>query len=384
VAPVEIGGFVADWIGPCQRMVSLERERPRDHDALRALLETDFRAFQIKNRDLEEGLFTGYYEPLLRGSRRRRAPYDVPLYKLPRDLITIDLGRFREELRGQRLAGRVEGRELLPYAERRAIEGGALARRDLELLWVDDPIDAFFLQIQGSGQIELPDGRRLRLGYAGQNGHPYFAIGRELIARGALTREQVSLQSIRAWLQENPEQATEVMALNASYVFFRELEGEGPIGSHGVVLTPGRSLAIDRSFLPLGAPLWLDTTFPTPERVPTTVMTSSAGATATEPSPHSVDPAQPASAPLQRLVVAQDTGGAIRGPVRGDLFWGAGEEAEELAGHMKQQGRLYLLLPIALAERVLGDRHASGPAPARQKELASASVGNVGRRSVRR
>ena len=287
------------------------------------------------------GLFTGYYEPLLRGSRARSSRYRVPLYRRPPDIVQVDLGRFREDLRGRRLAGRLRGATLEPYDDRRSITAGALRGRGLELVWVDDPIAAFFLQIQGSGQIELDTGERLRLGYAAQNGHPYFAIGRELIERGELTRETVSLQSIRAWLLEHPDEAQDVMALNASYVFFRTIEGDGPIGSQGVALTPGRSLAVDRTFVPLGVPLWLETTAPT------------VGNSAAE---GAVD-----QSPVRRLVVAQDTGGAIRGPVRGDLFWGAGSEAEEIAGRMNSEGRYWLLLPRALAQRVLAEHEAVEP-----------------------
>ena len=211
------------------------------------------------------------------------------------------------------------------FADGVAIDRGALNGRGLELLWVDDAVDRFFLEIQGSGQVRLPDGGMVRVGYADQNGRPYRAIGKDLIEIGAVPREQMSMQAIRAWLEANPAEAPAMMARNPSVVFFSELKNlaaaDGPLGAQGVPLTPGRSLAVDRKFLPLGAPVWLDTTAPAPggER------------------------------PLRRLVIAQDTGGAIRGPVRGDLFWGAGPEAERLAGHMKSPGRLYLLLPRSLS-----------------------------------
>jgi membrane-bound lytic murein transglycosylase A len=205
---------------------------------------------------------------------------------------------------------------LRPYENRAAIESGALRGRGLEMLWVDDPVDAFFLQIQGSGRVMLEDGTSLRIGYAGQNGHPYVAIGRELIARGALTREAVSMPAIRDWLRANPQEADAVMNRNPSFVFFRELDGDGPVGAQGVALTPGRSLAVDRSFVPYGVPVWLDAEDPVDGEVR-----------------------------VQRLLVAQDTGGAIRGPVRGDVFWGHGPEAEHRAGLMKSRGRYFLLLP---------------------------------------
>ncbi|HEX6977888.1 MAG TPA: MltA domain-containing protein, partial [Alphaproteobacteria bacterium] len=198
------------------------------------------------------------------------------------------------------------------------IDEGALEGRNLELVWVADPIDAFFLHIQGSGRVRLADGSTIRVGYAAQNGHPYLAIGRPLIDRGAIPKDKVSMQSIRAWLAANPDEAERIMWLNASYVFFRELEGEGPLGAQGVPLTPGRSLAVDRRHIPLGAPIWLDTTLPT-EGTP----------------------------PFRRLMVAQDTGGAIRGPLRGDVFWGHGSDAAERAGRMRSTGRMWILLPRA-------------------------------------
>ncbi len=324
LAPVEVGGTVADWLPVCERVTAL---RGASASALRAFFEAEMVPLAVLNGDREIGLFTGYYEPLLTGSRKRSARYAVPLYALPNDLVSVDLGQFRPDLAGRRIAGRLAGSTLEPYSDRAQIEAGALASRALELLWVDDPIAAFFLQIQGSGQIELVEGGRMRVGYAGQNGHPYFAIGRELVRREAMTVEEVSLQSIRAWLEANPDQAAEVMATNASYVFFREVQGEGPLGSQGVALTPGRSLAVDRKFLPLGVPLWLEATAPAAD-----------GVTA----PRSV----------RRLMVAQDTGGAISGPVRGDVFWGAGKEAEEVAGRMRNEGRYWLLVPGSLLERV--------------------------------
>lgn len=287
---------------------------------VRAFFETRFRPYAVRNRGDPLGLFTGYYEPTLEGSRRRSERYRVPLYVRPPELVTVDLGAFREDLEGRRVAGRLEGRKLVPFHDRTAIDAGRLGGRGLELVWVDDPVDAFFLHIQGSGRIELDDGGRLRVGYAGQNGHPYFAIGRELIDRGALTPEEVSMQSIRRWLEEHPVEASDVLQKNPSYVFFRELREEGPVGSQGVVLTPGRSLAVDRAFLPLGVPVWLDGSAPLVGRPGTDTI-------------------------LQRLLIAQDTGGAIRGPVRGDVFWGPGDEAADVAGRMKHPGRLWLLLP---------------------------------------
>ena len=273
------------------------------------------------------GLVTGYYEPLLAGSRRAGGAATVPLHHPPPDLVTVDLGKFREAWRGERIAGRVEQGHLLPYATREEIAAGALAGRGLELLYVEDPIDAFFLHIQGSGRVRLPEGGEVAVGYAAQNGHAYFAIGRELVRRGALRLEAVSLQSIHAWLKANPTEAAAVMNLNRSYVFFRELTGERPLGAEGSQLTPGRSLAVDPKFVPYGLPVYLDSSLPATDTA--------------------------AGRPYRRLLIAQDTGGAIRGPLRGDVFFGAGPEAEALAGRMKQQGRWFLLLPKPAAARLL-------------------------------
>jgi membrane-bound lytic murein transglycosylase A len=282
--------------------------------------------FRLADNDDASGLFTGYYEVELHGSRRRSAHYAVPLLLRPPDLVMVELGLFRPDWRGQRIAGRVEHGQLRPYPTRAAIEDGALAHRGLEFLWVDDPVDAFFVQIQGSGRVVLDDGSVAQIGYDGQNGRPYVPIGRVLADRGALPRDAVTMQSIRAWLAAHPDQAQGVMNANPSYVFFRQLQGDGPIGAEGVALTPGRSLAVDRAFLPLGVPLWLDL----------------------------ADPAAPGGH-LRRLVVAQDTGGAIRGPVRGDLFWGYGDKAAARAGMMKDRGSYYMLLPRAVAARRAGE-----------------------------
>jgi membrane-bound lytic murein transglycosylase A len=315
-----VAGTVADWLPLCDRLAALPAG---DDDAARALFAALLRPVAVSNRGDTAGLFTGYYEPTLRGSRVQEGAYRVPLYVRPPELVSVELGQFRPDLKGKRIAGRVREGSLVPYFDRAAIDQGALAGRGLELVWVDDPVDAFFLEIQGSGRVLLPDGSEMRLGYAAQNGFPYVAIGRALLARGALTKEQMSLQTIRDWLLAQPQEAVEVMRSNPSYIFFRQLEGEGPIGSLGVPLTAERSLAVDPLFVPLGALVWVDTTLP-------------AGA--------------PGGArPLRRLLVAQDTGGAIVGPVRGDVFWGQGGEAGALAGSMRQPGRLWLLLPKTVA-----------------------------------
>ncbi|MDY7092439.1 MAG: MltA domain-containing protein [Acidobacteriota bacterium] len=351
LGPDGVAGTAGDWRPFCS---AVGRIGAGDHSALRALVEQRLRPWSTADGsaadgsaadgstaggagpESRQGLFTGYYEPTLRGSRRRQGAYTVPLYRRPNDMLSIDLGSFREEFAGRRLTGRLEGRKVVPFHDRQEIDAGALGGRGLELAWVDDPVAAFFLHIQGSGRVELAEGGVMRVGYAGQNGHPYYAIGRELVARGELAVEEVSLQSIRAWLHDNPREARQVLHTNPSYIFFRELKGPGPLGSEGTALTPGRSLAVDRSFHAMGVPMWLDSTYP--QGAPTST-------SATPAAPQAEEESEPSGPPLQRLLVAQDTGGAIHGPVRGDVFWGPGAEAEEIAGRMRQQGRLWVLLP---------------------------------------
>ncbi len=320
IGPNGIGGTGADWRAPCADLASATP------DTVRPVLESRFQPVRVGGREGSQGLFTGYYEPELRGSPTRGGSFQVPLYGPPDDLVVADLGEFRAEWRGQRLAGRVVDGRLRPYPSRAEIEGGALGAHARPLAWVDDADDAFFLSVQGSGRVVLPDGRVMRLGYAAQNGRPYLALGRALIETGALRPEAVTMPAIRAWLAQHPDQAPELRDRNQSYVFFRVLDGDGPVGALGTVLTPGRSLAVDPAFLPLGAPVWLDVELPGEPKV--------------APDGH-----------LRRLMVADDVGGAIRGPVRGDLFWGNGPDAARLAGTMKQRGGYWLLLPRTVAER---------------------------------
>jgi membrane-bound lytic murein transglycosylase A len=315
VGPNGMAGTAGDWRAVCRAWAAA---KPSDK-ALRRIIETSLAPFAVVDADGPDGLFTGYYEPELPGSRKQTAAYAVPLYRQPRDLVSIDAEG------GTRIGRMVDGR-LQPYYDRQAIDAGALAGRGLELLWLADPIDAFFLQTQGSGRVRLAEGGSLRVGYAASNGLPPTMIGRILVERGEMTKEAATMQTVRQWLQDHPGEATALMQRNARYIFFRELRGDGPLGALGVALTPGRSLAIDPGLMPLGAPLWLDTTYPagTPE----------------------------AGRPLRRLVVAQDSGGAIKGVVRGDLYWGSGDDALRYAGPMKQRGCYYLLLPKAVAKRM--------------------------------
>ncbi len=322
VGPGALGGTVADWRPACAALSGVAAD---DHGAARAAIEAQFAPFKASDashdRDRDTGLLTGYYEAELEGALFPGGAYRVPIYAKPPDLVTVHLGRFRADLDGVRIVGRVEDGRLVPYHSREAIDGGALGMGAAELLWSDDPVDVFFLHIQGSGRVRLPDGSFRRIGFAASNGRDFTAIGRALLEEGKVPRSQASMQGIRAWLRANPGEAAEIMQRNARYIFFRWIEGEGPIGAQGVPLTPGRSLAVDPKFLPFGAPLYLDTTWPGGDK------------------------------PLRRLVVAQDMGSAIKGPLRGDFYWGSGEAALEYAGRMKQKARFYLLLPKPVAER---------------------------------
>jgi membrane-bound lytic murein transglycosylase A len=287
-------------------------------DQARRFFELNFTPFQVTYADGgEEGLITGYYEPLLRGSRKPSARFRHPIYGVPEDLLVVDLTDVYPELKSMRLRGRLDGRRIVPYYDRAQIEMGHPALTGREIAWVDDAIELFFLQIQGSGRVALEDGSVLRVGYAEQNGHPFRSIGRLLVERGELPLEKASMQGIQAWARANPGKLTELLNHNASYVFFRELPPDlpGPVGSLGVPLTAQRSIAVDQRFVPLGAPVYIATTWPLSPR------------------------------PLNRLMVGQDTGGAIRGPIRADFFWGFGESAAREAGRMKQPLRMWVLLP---------------------------------------
>lgn len=346
-------GTVRDWHPACYRARALTGSAPPTEADARRFFQTFFRPFRVTRGSTPtggeaEGLFTGYFEPQLRGARDSSARFTEPLRRPPSDLVRVPLGRFRGALDGETLFGRVEGQTLVPYFSRAAIHDGRLAGRDLALAWVDSRVDKFFLQIQGSGRVVLDDGTVMRVGYAAQNGQPYRAIGRDLIAMGAVPREQMSMQAIRDWLAAHPAQADSVMNLNRSYVFFRELDVDaslGPLGAQGVPLTPEHSLAVDPRFVPYGAPLWLVTRRPTdpsparrtPRRTP-------------ERTPERTDGgADTTTVPFRQMMIAQDTGGAIRGAVRGDVFWGAGPRARALAGRMKSRGAYFVWLPRTLS-----------------------------------
>src|SRR5574340_833151 len=317
------------WQAVCAEATSMPAP---DNATARAFFEQYFQPWQATQEDgSAEGLVTGYYEPLLKGARTRSARARFPLYAAPDDLITVDLAGVYPELKNLRLRGRLVGNKLVPYPTRKEIEAAnGNGFKGKPIAWAEDPVDLFFLQIQGSGRIELPDGSHMRVGYADQNGHPYLSIGKLLVERGELKLEQASMQGIKDWGAKNPDKLPDLLASNPSFVFFRELPNglTGPLGALGVPLTGGRSIAVDARFIPLGAPVFLATTQPN------------------------------SPLPLNRLVMAQDTGGAIRGGVRADFFWGFGNEAGELAGRMKQRGRMWVLLPKDFPEL--------GPTSARQ------------------
>lgn len=307
----------AAWKRSCEEAAGLGGTP--DSSAVRQFFETHFTPWQLTNADgTTTGLVTGYYEPLIRGSRTRSQRSAWPIHGVPQDMLTIELGDLYPELKGMRLRGRLVGNKVLPYWNRQQ-----LGERQVPapvLLWADDPIELFFLQVQGSGRVQLPDGSLVRIGYADQNGHPYQSIGRWLVSQGELTLDKASMEGIKRWAQDNPQRLNELLNANPSYVFFRETPSAsgGPVGALGVPLSEGRSIAVDPRSVPLGAPVFLATTYPLSDQ------------------------------PLERLVMAQDTGGAIKGVVRADFFWGFGAEAGREAGKMRQQGRMWVLLPTGM------------------------------------
>ena len=302
-----------DWQPAC---VAAASAAPGQEEAF---FRDQFRAITIAGG---AGCATGYYEPEIAASLTREPGYDVPLYRRPADLIDVPLGDFAASLKGRTVRGRVQGGRLVPYATREQIAGGALVGRQLEMAWAADPYEAFFLEIQGSGRLRLPDGRIIRIGYDGQNGRDYVAIGRLMIEQGKLERGKAGMAQIIAWLRANPADAPAVLNANPSKIFFREITGDGPIGAMGAPVTPFVSVAADPAFIPLGAPLLVETTL-----------------------------TGPASA-FSRLMVAQDTGGAIKGANRIDLFLGPGAQAAAIAGAQSSPARLTLLIPAAAAARL--------------------------------
>jgi membrane-bound lytic murein transglycosylase A len=306
-APMGKVGRVGDWQQAC---VALKNVSDGNAQSARAYFEANFIPYAAKAT--KPGLFTGYYEAELHGSWQRGGKYQTPLWTRPEDMISVDLGLFKPTLAGQKVTGKVDAQKLIPYDDRAAVAHGSLEGRAKPLLWVDDPVDAFFLEIQGSGRVLMEDGSLVRVGFVAQNGLSFVPVGR-VMAEDGLVEKPVTMQKIRKWMTAHPDKAQKVMNTNPSVVFFQQSNADGAVGAQGVVLTPERSMAVDPSFVPLGVPLWLDL-----------------------------------ENGIRRLVVAQDTGGAIKGPVRGDFFWGTGKQAEQSAGSMQSGGGYFLLVPKAV------------------------------------
>lgn len=312
----------AVWRTVCEAADQLNQESAAEKlpnpQAIDRFFKQHFQPYQATNPDgTDTGLVTGYYEPTINGSRSKSSRYRYPIYLRPNDLVTVELASLYPELAHKRLRGRVVGQQLLPYYPRAEIESESAPLAGQELLWADDILDVFFLQIQGSGMVRLDSGEAVHIGYADQNGQPYQSIGRLLIERGELTADKASMQGIKNWAKSHPEQLRKLLDSNPSYVFFRELPAglPGPYGALGVPILAQRVVAVDPRYVPLGSPIFLATTYPNSNR------------------------------PLERLMMAQDTGGAIKGGVRADFFWGAGDEAARQAGSMKQKGKIWVLLP---------------------------------------
>jgi len=317
----------AAWIGACE---AIQKSGGGDAE-LRNILAQNFTAYSVAlsrtdgQAPDDAGMFTGYYESELHGSMSRGGNYQFPIYAQPRNLVTLSLKDFIPEppanLPGT-FVGRIDGSQMKPYYTREEIDSlNVIADQADVLAWADDPVAVNILHIQGSGRLLMPDGQTLRLGYAGSNGRVFRPLSAILRQANVLPQgTPMSMVTIRDWLRENGDQAMDLMNKNTRYIFFRKLDQlsaeDGPLGAQGVPLTTGRSLAVDPRFVPLGVPLWLDTT-------------------------------DPDGAPIQRLMVAQDVGSAIIGPVRGDIFWGHGEDAFLKAGRMRHQGKYFLFIPRA-------------------------------------
>ena len=320
---VRFGGNRADWLEVCKSAVHAK--------SARHFFEEEFAALRVADLVRPEGLFTGYYEPEAEGSRTAGNGYDVPIYRKPDDLVNFDQATEKQiNLKyGRMVQGKPAG-----YFTRREIEEGALRDRDLELVWLKSWVDAFFIHVQGSGRIRLADGSAMRLAYGAKTGQPYTGIGGLLVERGILTKDNMSMQALRKWMKDNSGSARELMWENKSFVFFREVKVDDPLlgapGAQQVSLTPLRSIAIDRSLWMFGTPIWLDAKVPS------------------GPAGEMQD--------FRHLMIAQDTGTAIKGHVRGDVYWGWGDKAALIAGHMKSSGTMIVLLPKILAARLLNAR----------------------------
>jgi membrane-bound lytic murein transglycosylase A len=323
--PIEFGGSRSDWLAVCIDVTSIGPQLSSRH--ARDFFQSRFKPFRVHDPERDHGLFTGYFEPEVLGDRRPHADFTVPVYAKPSDLVAFDAET--EKRIGLRY-GRYRNDQPYRYFNRREIEEGALAGKGLEIAWLKSWADAFFIHVQGSGRVKLTNGQVMRLAYAAKSGLPYTAIGGILAEKGEIERPAISMQTIRDWMRKNPHKARELMWQNESFVFFREVTVEdsslGPPGAQQVQLTPFRSLAVDRTYWAFGTPMWIETELPF---------------------------AQPGGGrAFSRLMIAQDTGSAIKGTVRGDVFFGSGDEAAHLAGHMKSKGRMIALLPNELADKL--------------------------------
>lgn len=308
------------WHGFCSAMVNSGLSQNSSPAQIRSFIETQLQPWRLDAPagKQAQNTVTGYYEPVIHASRNRTGNYQWPLYAVPEDLLTIDLGAVYPELTGKRIRGKLKGNRVIPYDTRAQIAADP-ARQPQAIVWADDPVEAFFLQIQGSGQAVLPNGDTIRLAYANHNGRPYASIGRWLADKGEMPLAKTSMQNIKAWAKAHPQRVQEMLNANPAVVFFNEQQVTnpqfGPSGAYNIPLVAGRAIAVDPEYVPLGTPVFLSTTMPA------------------------------SSQPLQKLVFAQDTGAAIKGAARADFYWGTGEEAGQMAGRMKQTGKMWVLLP---------------------------------------
>lgn len=307
------------WQAVCEAALSVEAN---DEVAVRRFFENNFQAYSLSDsRENQTGLITGYYEPLLRGSRTKSSVYQYPVYTKPADLITVDLAAAHPDLKHHRLRGRLEGKRVVPYYTRREIDGVVdplkSPLKGSEIFWVESKIDLYFLHVQGSGRIRLDTGETVMVGYNNHNGHPYTSIGKLLVTLGEITAKDISMPSIKRWFTAFPNRFEEICYTNDRYIFFREADSSlsGPVGALNVPLTAERSIAVDRRHVELGTPVFLSTRYPDSKK------------------------------PFRQLMMAQDAGSAIVGRIRADLFWGFGTTAQRRAGVMKEEGRMWILLP---------------------------------------